>query len=250
MLNDDFYWNERVKMYGHTGWSDFAIYYYDQNLRLKAVRNILAGLKFTVALDYGCGTGEFSRMLRKCCDKVVATDISKAVIDKALAVNNIDGIEYRLLEESIFEYKYDLILSITVLQHITDDDLLVTLIDRFKSCLKPSGKLILLESFSSSGTQSSYIKLREFRKVVELFEGTGLTLLSTKEFYHPIYLPTESFKTYRSNLIVGLLNKLCLYGITRAGYFLKLMAQHSSEKDDGIITAESITKIMILGIKP
>ena len=29
------YWTERVRRYGHTGWSDAATYWYDQRLRLK-----------------------------------------------------------------------------------------------------------------------------------------------------------------------------------------------------------------------
>ena len=31
------FWAERVRRYGHTGWSDAAVYAYDQRLRLAAL---------------------------------------------------------------------------------------------------------------------------------------------------------------------------------------------------------------------
>ena len=55
------FWSQRVRRYGHTGWSDAATYAYDQRLRLKAVSWLLKPM--AAALDYGCGVGDFCALL-------------------------------------------------------------------------------------------------------------------------------------------------------------------------------------------
>ena len=249
MLNNKSYWNDRVNKFGHTGWSDFATYYYDQNLRLNAVRKIIANsvLRNMIALDYGCGTGDFSKILSKYCDKVIATDISDKVIDKAKSENTNSNIEYHELGNNIFEYKYDLILSVTVLQHILDNDKLSELIGKFESSLSKHGIIIVFESFSENGTNSDYQKLRNVEDFVRTFQDAGLTLQSFFDFYHPSYMPTELFNKYRRNVIIKILNRLCSLRVPGIRYLLTQIAHYLSDKDNGIIEKESITKILVFG---
>ena len=83
------YWENRTKEKGHTGWSDPIIYSYDQKIRLNTVKYILKSLSIRggSALDYGCGTGDFSVLLSKFFDKVKATDLSDNVLEIALKKN-------------------------------------------------------------------------------------------------------------------------------------------------------------------
>jgi trans-aconitate methyltransferase len=248
-LNDKSYWNDRVSKFGHTGWSDFATYYYDQNLRLNAIKQIIADseLKIKTALDYGCGTGDFSKLLTKYCDKVIATDISDKVIEKANSDNKNDNIEYHELSDNIFSYKYELILSVTVLQHILDDEKLSELIGKFESSLRDHGKIIVFESFAKNGVSSNYQKLREVDDFVKAFREYGLTRESVLDFYHPSNMPTKLFEKYRSKLIVRILNRLCLLRVPGARLLLRQLAYYFSSKDNGIIENESITKILVFG---
>jgi 2-polyprenyl-3-methyl-5-hydroxy-6-metoxy-1,4-benzoquinol methylase len=248
-LNSKTYWNDRVNKFGHTGWSDFATYYYDQNLRLNAVEKIIVDndLEDPVALDYGCGTGDFSKILSKYCDKVIATDISDKVIDRAKSINTNFRIEYHELGNNIFGYKYDLILSITVLQHILDNDKLAELVGKFESSLSQHGIIIIFESFSNNEANSDYQKLRKVEDFVRTFQDAGLTLKSLFDFYHPSNLPTELFNKYRKNVIIKILNRLCSLRVPGVNYLLRQIAHYLSNKDNGIIEKDSITKILVFG---
>ena len=60
------FWTERLHARGHTGWADRFIYAYDQLERLGIVSLALARPEFRgvrTAIDFGCGTGDFSRLL-------------------------------------------------------------------------------------------------------------------------------------------------------------------------------------------
>jgi SAM-dependent methyltransferase len=245
--NNESYWNHRVKKFGHTGWSDFVIYCYDQNLRLNAIEQIIANSEFKnmIALDYGCGTGDFSKILSKYCEKVIATDISNKAIDKAKSETTNANIEYYELCNDIFKCKYDLILLITVLQHVLDDVKLSELISKFESSLNKDGIIIAFETFSKDETISIYQKLREVGKFVKIFQEAGLRLISSFNFYHPLYMPTDLFVKYRRNIIVRILNRLCLLRFPGVRYLLAQIAQYLSAKDNGIVEKESNTKILI-----
>jgi SAM-dependent methyltransferase len=251
MFDHKSYWNDRVKKFGHTGWSDFATYYYDQNLRLNAVKEIIVHneLEHIIALDYGCGTGDFSKLLSKYFDKVIATDISNKVMDKAKLQNKNINIEYCELGNNIFEYQYDLILSITVLQHIVDNDKLFELIGKLKSSLSNHGIIIVFESFSKDVASSDYQILRKMEDLVSKFQDAGLTMQSFFDFYHPSSMPTELFNKYRRNVIIRILNRLCSLRVPGTRYMLMQIAHYLSDKDNGITENDSITKILVFGNK-
>jgi SAM-dependent methyltransferase len=236
-----------VNKYGHTGCSDFPTYYYDQNMRLKSVGSLIdkLGLKFGSVLDYGCCAGEFSIMLSELYSNVLGTDISATAVDEAERFNKKPNIEFQLLDETIFEHDYDLILSITVLQHILDDVKLIDLVKKFKGSMAPHGQLILLESFSNCGVESNYLKLREIGSLIKIFEDFGIRLQSSYDFYHPGNLPTKLFKRYRSNLIIRILNRLSLSGFPGARFILKKIALNVSNSDSGIVSVQSITKFLV-----
>jgi SAM-dependent methyltransferase len=235
--------------FGHTGWSDFAIYYYDQILRIKAVRETVNRncTRRNLALDYGCGTGNFSFMLSEYFHKVIGVDISELIVNMAKGANKKNNISFELTSDLIFEYQYDVILSITVLQHITDDHQLTRLITQFERSLNKDGILVVLESFSGAGSDSEHIKLRRMDDFVEMFRIRGLSLLCKHDFYHPSHFPTEQFRRYNSNCIVKFTNKLHLLGFPYTDCFLKRIAQKMVKNDNGIIGLDSFTKLMVFG---
>ena len=146
------FWDERARAQGHTGWANPAVYRYDQPLRLRAimrsVRRLYPSLRGVRALDLGCGTGDMSLALADAGADVLGTDISAAVIERARSraagrdnphfavstVGELDGPDA----------SYDLALSVTVLQHMTQDELRATLA-RLAALLRPGGHLVALE---------------------------------------------------------------------------------------------------------
>ena len=65
--NTSTFWSGRLICHGHTGWSDPVVYAYDQLERLEIIKSVVSKNKFKngVALDFGCGTGDFSKLLLK-----------------------------------------------------------------------------------------------------------------------------------------------------------------------------------------
>src|SRR6266404_4273273 len=76
------FWKDRVKVHGHTGWAYPRIYAFDQAARLLAIQDTVDrfGLSGDAAMDYGCGTGDFSRLLSTAFKHVYAFDICDDVV--------------------------------------------------------------------------------------------------------------------------------------------------------------------------
>jgi 2-polyprenyl-3-methyl-5-hydroxy-6-metoxy-1,4-benzoquinol methylase len=246
-MKETAFWNNRVKKYGHTGWSDFATYYYDQNLRLNAINNLIRkyGINDTLALDYGCGTGDFSKMMSQYFENIIAVDISEEIINKAKLTNRNYKIKFKMIDKKIFTFKYNLIICITVLQHIKNDDELNELINNFNLSLNGNGIVIILESFSKEVDENNYTKLRNADFIKNMFSKCGFKLINFYNFYHPLYHPTHLFKNYRKSFFVIILNMLCSYKFPFSKLLLYKIAKVISDKDNGIVETESITKILL-----
>ena len=97
------------------------------------------------ALDFGCGAGRSSKMLKNCGLKVTGVDISSKMIDQAIKTSK--DINYILLEKNCFkkiEGKYDLILISFVLMEVPSKQEIVILIKKLSNFLSESGKMIFI----------------------------------------------------------------------------------------------------------
>jgi len=65
-MESDAFWDQCVKEFGHTGWSNPMVYTFDQAARITTIERPLNDLSLpkNLALDYGCGVGDFSKVLR------------------------------------------------------------------------------------------------------------------------------------------------------------------------------------------
>lgn len=102
-------------------------------------------VKGTNALDFGCGAGRSSRMLKEFGLKVTAVDISIKMIEQAIKISK--DINYVLIEKGCFkniEGKYDLILISFVLMEISSKQEIVTLINNLKTFLSEHGIMIFI----------------------------------------------------------------------------------------------------------
>ncbi|MBM0740798.1 class I SAM-dependent methyltransferase [Phormidium sp. CLA17] len=97
------------------------------------------------ALDIGCGTGEFSRLLAKRVEKVFAIDLSPNMIEvakqRSRMFSNIDFQVADVLHWEPIVEQFDLIVSIATLHHLPVESLLPNL----KATLKPGGRLVILD---------------------------------------------------------------------------------------------------------
>lgn len=99
-------------------------------------------------LEYGCAYG---RMLRHVQDqwpqaRLYGVDLCKAALDHLAA--NWEGKPPVLFHRATPppRLKVDLIYTNTVLQHVTDPDILQKIVDGFRAMLNPDGHLVLFEN--------------------------------------------------------------------------------------------------------
>lgn len=236
------FWINRIKQFGHTGWSDRLTYMYDQKIRLKIIETIIAKYfnnKIDRVLDFGCGSGDFSSLLAEYSKKVISVDIAKEIVDIAKSKNNKPNIHFNILDEvELEEEKFELVLSITVLQHITNDKELENTLNLFNSILKKNGMLVLIESFSGN-QDSNYLKFRSYKKVKDLLENNNFKILEMHNLYHPQKHPTKLSKLFKNSILIRILNKLKIDKI------LMLIVNVFVKYDNPLILEDSLTKLVI-----
>jgi ubiquinone/menaquinone biosynthesis C-methylase UbiE len=106
---------------------------------------------FEKALEIGCGTGEFTRLLAARAQSVVALDLSTQMIRLAKSQSaNYRNIEYVLgdvMRLSLPAEGYDCIVSLATLHHLPLAEALL----KMKDALKPNGALIIHDLVAAVG---------------------------------------------------------------------------------------------------
>jgi len=114
--------------------------------RIRKVINFLERAPhYTLAMDFGCGSGVMLPFLGRVCDKVVAIDIDLFPLEEVEAhVRFPDNVEFRDAHQiQIRDFpatSFDVIVALNVLEHV--ENLVQTLADLLV-LLRPKGKLII-----------------------------------------------------------------------------------------------------------
>jgi len=103
------------------------------------------------ALEIGCGTGAFARLLAKRCKRVVALDLSSEMIRVARSRSTqFDNLEFQLADAMQWNFPqshFDFVCSIATFHHLDQRELL----KKIRDSLKPNGVLVVLDLVESSG---------------------------------------------------------------------------------------------------
>jgi len=105
------------------------------------------------ALEIGCGTGTFSRLLAQRAEHVLALDFSPNMIGLAEARSQEEehkNIDFQCQDATIWEFpveKFDCVASIATLHHLPMKEMLL----KMKTALKPCGTLLVLDLFQMDG---------------------------------------------------------------------------------------------------
>jgi ubiquinone/menaquinone biosynthesis C-methylase UbiE len=126
------------------------------------------------ALEIGCGTGEFTRLLAQRAESVVAVDLSPQMIRLAqLQSANYTNIEYitgDVMQLTLPGESYDCIVSIATLHHLPRDQALL----RMTGALKPGGVLIIHDLLAADSFVDSITSALAYPvSVVRRFWKTG-----------------------------------------------------------------------------
>jgi ubiquinone/menaquinone biosynthesis C-methylase UbiE len=138
-------------------------------------------------LDVGCGVGRWSLLLAKRGARVVGVDLSPTMIAEAQRRAGLSGVQERCgfmlqdLAQLDANERFDLLLGVTVLQHILDVDDLRSAVRRMADHLTVGGRMVLLEAAPSrlaSRCDTSVFRARERSCYLQLFTAAGLELVA------------------------------------------------------------------------
>jgi len=157
----DLYWEERARRFAGEGAGLAAVCAYgmpefynraidlEQRLALAPWLKVSAG---TRVLDVGCGVGRWSRLLALRGADVTGVDISPTMIDEAGRRARREGVadrcRFHVRDISALDVpgEFDLVLGVTVLQHILDPGALRAAVEALRSRVVPDGRIVLLEA--------------------------------------------------------------------------------------------------------
>jgi ubiquinone/menaquinone biosynthesis C-methylase UbiE len=133
-LIDDF---NRIARLREEGW--------DHNAQYHAFLLRQLPRKMALALDVGCGTGRFTRVLAERTERVIGLDIAPEMIRVATERSQTHrNIEYVIADASRYRYPreaFDCVASIATLHHLPLKPMLGTL----AQALRPGGVLVVLD---------------------------------------------------------------------------------------------------------
>lgn len=193
----DLYWEDRARRFASEGAGLAAVCaygmpgFYNRAIDLEQRRALAPWLRVspgTRVLDVGCGVGRWSRLLASRGAWVTGVDISPTMIAEARrrALEQGVGAQCRFdisdLAALEVEGQFDLVLGVTVLQHILDPDALRAALRRMVARVAPAGRLVLLEAAPVrlvSRCDTTVFRARPRAFYVDLFESCGLELLDS-----------------------------------------------------------------------
>jgi SAM-dependent methyltransferase len=161
LYSPDRYWEDRAQRFAGEGDGLAAVCAYgmpefynraihlEQRLALRPWLKVSAG---TRVLDVGCGVGRWSRLLAARGAQVLGVDLSPTMIaeaqKRAAAAGVADRCRFQVRDLAKLDLGegFDLVLGVTVLQHIIDPAALRTALEAMTTHLAPGGRMILLEA--------------------------------------------------------------------------------------------------------
>ncbi len=208
------YWEDRARRYAGQGAGLAAVCSYGmpgfynratelcQRLALRPWLKVPAG---TPVLDVGCGVGRWSRLLAARGADVTGVDLSATMVAEANRRAEAEGLgarcRFRVQDLVALELgeRFELVLGVTVLQHIIDPARLQQAVTRLAAHLAPEGRMVLLEvapSRAQSRCDSPIFQARSLETYQTLFAAAGLRL-ETMTGVDPVSLKTWFLPYYK-----------------------------------------------------
>jgi SAM-dependent methyltransferase len=172
------YWEDRARRYGPraAGYSDTAMDAYEDRLRESAIERLLGPGRGRRLLDAGSGSGRWSVRMAQAGWVVTGADISESLIALAPPAPDVTYMHGAIEDLQLPDATFDAVLSVTVLQHITDDRHFDAALDNLARMLRPNGLIAVLEyaPLQVLGHMPAYMKARSRHEWIKAFASRGL----------------------------------------------------------------------------
>jgi 2-polyprenyl-3-methyl-5-hydroxy-6-metoxy-1,4-benzoquinol methylase len=188
------YWEDRARRFAAEGEGLAAVCsygmpeFYNRLIHLSQRLALAPWLRVgpgTRVLDVGCGVGRWSRLLAARGAQVTGVDLSPTMIAESQRRAAAAGLAKRcrfIVQDTAhlqLDQRFDLVLGVTVLQHILDTAALRSALQSIHSHLAPGGRIVLLEAAPTqlvNRCDTSIFKARLRGSYVQLFQECGLRL--------------------------------------------------------------------------
>lgn len=117
-----------------------------KDMEIPSVLELIGDISGLNILDFGCGPGSYSRLLKRCgAKRVVGYDISDGMLEYARKreIINPQGIEYVSTLDKL-EGKFDLVLGVYVLPYADSHEKLQSMVNDMVKLIRSGGRLITL----------------------------------------------------------------------------------------------------------
>lgn len=189
------YWDQRGREFGGRGAGLRAVCSYGmpafyngyihltQQLALAPHLRVSAGSE---VLDLGCGIGRWSRRLARRGARVIGVDLAPSMIEEAKRRTERASLQHHIdyqvgdLRTLVLDRTFDLVLAVTVLQHILDDSGFARAAANVARHLAPRGHAVLLEAAPSRPNQTcdtAVFRARTAEQYLAAFRAAGLRVV-------------------------------------------------------------------------
>jgi SAM-dependent methyltransferase len=190
----DLYWEDRARRFAGEGAGLAAVCaygmpeFYNRAIDLEQRLALAPWLKVspgTRVLDLGCGVGRWSRLLAARGAQVTGVDISSTMIEEARRRAQREGVADRCrfhvsnISALDIQGEFDLVLGVTVLQHILDPGALRAALEAMSSRVAQEGRIVLLEAAPTelvSRCDTTVFKARPRQLYLDLFRDCDLEM--------------------------------------------------------------------------
>jgi SAM-dependent methyltransferase len=184
-----------------------------------AIQKALGHRKKEMIVDFGCGSGRFSDLLSRRCQFLVGFEITPQMLEIAkneCQNSNMGFVLYDGLNLPLKENGVDLVVSVNVLQYITEESELKKVLKEIKRCLKPDAEFVCIEQVTKNKKRWQ----RDFKTYLNFFERNDFIKVADYPirkghflWLYPIYL--------------GLIPKSFLKAVAKLEMFLRRIFWHS-----------------------
>lgn len=211
------YWNLRasneVRYKGEYFYTVTALplYFQRRKVLLSEFKKILSNeSKHISVLDFGCGDGYYAIWMKKNFPdaNIKACDLSSAMINSAKEKASGLNIDFKTADSTIpFDQQFDLIITVAVLAHIMDNNILNKIADNLTHHLKPGGKLIIFEMTADIPRKGNTWNRRSESDYLKIFKDINLE--SKKLVAYPFFQKADVYlrKTFSLMARIGLCKK-------------------------------------------